>query len=232
MVNSAQSKIGNNMIAQIAQNLPALLKARRDFSALYPADMVARSGASYKPGDVQPDAVGQSASSGLAVGRFTLKLWDREYWVGYPHGHVVEAHGGREPDSAVQIVLLHYLIHADGMRPCGEWIAFRELPGGHAYDGAFQRETNQRLAQAFGARPEVVLQNARLLGGKPLGYGDASFSFLTLPHLALAVILHREDEEFSAAANVLYDAVAAHCLPTEDLAVVGELLVDRLTGKV
>ena len=210
---------------------PALLKARRDFSALHPADIVARSGASYKPGDVQPHAGGQGASSSPAVGQFTLKLWDREYRIDHPAGAVLEAQSGREPDVAIQIVLLHYLIHADGARPCGEWIPFRQLPGGHAYDGAFQREANQRLARAFDAQPEEVLHMARSLGGRPLGYGDASFSFLTLPHLVLAVILHRGDEEFPAAANVLFDAMAAHCLPTEDLAAVGEMLADRLMGE-
>ena len=131
----------------------------------------------------------------------------------------------------VQIILLHYLTYADGARPAGEWTPFRQLPGGQAYDGAFQWRANKRLpAQAFAERPLDVIEAARALGGTPLDYGDVSFSFDTLPRLAMAVVLHRSDDEFPATANVLFDAAASHCLPTEDLAVTGELLVARLTG--
>ena len=44
----------------------------------------------------------------------------------------------------------------------------------------------------------------------------------------MAVVIYEGDEEFSASANVLFDAAASNYLPTEDLAVLGGVLASRL----
>ncbi|RPI58153.1 MAG: DUF3786 domain-containing protein, partial [Chloroflexi bacterium] len=44
------------------------------------------------------------------------------------------------------ILLLHYLLTADGTATADRWIAFRNLPGGLGYDAAFQARANLRLA--------------------------------------------------------------------------------------
>jgi hypothetical protein len=44
----------------------------------------------------------------------------------------------------------------------------------------------------------------------------------------VAVVLDLADEEFPAWVNILFDGAASHYLPTEDWAVVGELLSSRL----
>ena len=69
---------------------------------------------------------------------------------------------------------------------------------------------------------------AKALGGESLTYGDAAFLFPMFPRLRLAVVLYLADEEFSASANVLFDAAAGHYLPTEDLAVLGGMLAGQL----
>lgn len=211
--------------------LPALMAARNDLLSRSWRHVVAVSGALYETGDVEPSPLTCYCEQGKSDARFKLRLWDRSYWIYQADGRVLEARTEQEPDVAVQIILLHYLTCADGARPAGEWIPFRQLPGGQPYDRAFQWRANQRLAQAFTAHPENVIESARVLGGTPMDYGDVSFSFDTLPHLAMAVVLNRSDDGSPVSANVLYDATASHCLPAEDLAVVGELLVERLMGK-
>jgi len=52
--------------------------------------------------------------------------------------------------------------------------------------------------------------------------------FRALPRVWLAVVVYKGDEEFSPAANVLFDAAAANYLPTEDLAVLGGYLASKL----
>jgi hypothetical protein len=44
----------------------------------------------------------------------------------------------------------------------------------------------------------------------------------------MAVIFYAGDDEFPSAVSVLYDSSAGHYLPTEDLAVLGGLLVGSL----
>ena len=47
----------------------------------------------------------------------------------------------------------------------------------------------------------------------------------------MSIILYRGDDEFPAKANILFDDAAEHYLPTEDLAVLGEILAENLTGE-
>jgi glutathione S-transferase len=150
------------------------------------------------------------------------------YAVQWPEGTVQRASDLETADVATQILLLHYLLAADGTPLASKWIAFRNLPGGLGYDAAFQKRASARLAQAFGSELASFQAGARALGGEPLTFGDASFLFRVLPRVWLAVVLHTADPEFPAEGNVLFDAAASHYLPTEDLAVIGGLLAGRI----
>lgn len=205
----------------------ALDLGRHDLAAMEPRDVAHRSGATYEELTAAADS-GDESASGRRVGQFRVRLWEKEYSIYYPEGSVYETKTGEEPAVAIQIILLHYLTHADGTRPVDEWIAFRQLPGGQAYEGAFRQRVNPALAAAFDANAAEVAAVAEVLGGAPLNFGDASYLFHTLPRLRMAAVFYRSDDEFPASANVLFDGAAEHCLPTEDLAVLGELLADLI----
>ena len=72
-----------------------------------------------------------------------------------------------------------------------------------------------------------MTQAAKLLGGVERSFGDASFEVEALKGIPLTYILWGA-EEFPAVANILYDESASNYLPTEDLAVLGELTTSRL----
>ena len=163
-----------------------------------------------------------------ASGQIEVRFWGRDYTVRHPEISVEEVETGQKPFIATQIVILHYLINADGAPMADNWVAFRELPDGLVYDAAFRRRANFRLAQAFGNDLEGFVAAAESLGGTRLTYGDVSFLFPLFPRLRLAAVLYLADEEFPASANVLFDAAASHYLPTEDLAVLGGMLAGRL----
>jgi len=144
--------------------------------------------------------------------------------------------GGAPAHVAVSILLLHYLLRADGTPPAGEWLAFRELPDGLFYAAAFAQRTEAPLAQAFGANAGSgdglagFRAAAAAAGGLPLDLADAAFAFQALPRLTLAVLVWDGDDEFPAQASVVFDAAAGHYLPAEDLAGLGGLLAGRLIG--
>jgi hypothetical protein len=161
-------------------------------------------------------------------GRFLVPFFGALHSVVWPQGTVQTVADGSDVDIWVQILLLHYLLTADGMPLAGEWIAFRNLPGGLGYDAAFQGRANYRLAGAFGTDDQAFIAAARSLGGERLAFGDASFLFRALPRVWLAVVLYLADEDFAASAQVLFDGTASHYLETEDLAVLGGMLASRL----
>lgn len=194
----------------------ALEKAREALRRQDPQITGWQSGADYYPDEQE------------GGGYWVLRFWGQDYHITYPQGEVHHAATGEPPSIAEQILMLHYLATADGNPMASRWAAFRELPGGLAYDAAFQGRTAHRLVGAFGEDVAGFVRAARALGGERLEFGDASFLFRIFPRLWLAVVLYAADEEFGASASVLFDGAADHYLPTEDLAVLGGMLASRL----
>ena len=196
----------------------ALQKAGTDFSHLDPMEAAAQAGVIY-------------TQLGSDAGQLQIAFFGTHYHVQWPSSTVFHVNDRKEPDVATRLLLIHYLLTADGTPMASKWIAFRNLPGGLGYDAAFQRRANEPLVKAFGAPGhgqtsfEVA---ARMIGGERLRFGDAAFCFRLLPRVWLTVVLYVADEEFPANANVLFDAAAAHYLATEDLAVLGGMLAGRL----
>jgi len=194
---------------------PALQKALRAFPSLKPTDTAAKAAVSYEALDA-------------GSGRFQVPFFGSLYHVHWPAGSAVRVADGEKADIATHIILLHYLLTADGAPMSSTWIAFRNLPGGLGYYAAFQGRASQRITHTFGHDALAFETGARALGGECLDFGDSSFLFRLLPRVWLAVVLYLADEEFPAEANVLFDASAEHYLPTEDAAVLGGLLASRL----
>jgi hypothetical protein len=161
-------------------------------------------------------------------GYFELACLNRRYQVSYPDGLVKSVDTAEKPNYALCLLILHYLAHADGRRLADRWIAFRELPDGLMYERALRQRAEPPLTSAFGQNLDRFRDAARALGGRPIDFGDAAFMFGILPRVRMSIILHRGDEEFPPAARVLYDGAAGHYLPTEDLAILGGLLVAAL----
>jgi hypothetical protein len=123
-------------------------------------------------------------------------------------------------------LLCHYAL-ANPTPLSGKLVKFKDLPGGYAYEGAFVQRAIQPIAEVFGEKPEELPKAARLLGGLRLNLGDSSVEINALKDIPLTYILWKKDE-FPASATILYDESASNYLPTEDLAVLGELTTARL----
>ena len=123
-------------------------------------------------------------------------------------------------------MLTHYAIGTP-LPLTGRLIKFKNLPGGYAYDVAFNNRAVKPLEQVFGENPARLAEVAEFLGGRRLSLGDGSAEISALRGIPLTFILYGSDE-FGASANILYDESASGFLPTEDLAVLGELAVLRL----
>lgn len=209
------------------------------------ADALERARADWAVAD--PTACAARAGCEVAGGCVRAPLFGRPHLVLHPGGEVVAltpAAAQLEPGpdakpahAAVAILLMHYLLTADGTPAAGEWLAYRELPGGLFYATAFSARAEAPLARAFagpagpsGPGPAAFGAAAARLGGEPLPLADAAFGFQALPRLAVAALLRVGDDEYPGTAAVLFDAAAAHYLPPEDLAGLGGHLAQLLTG--
>ncbi len=136
---------------------------------------------------------------------------------------------GNLSEWATQILttlLCHYSL-ANPIAPTGRLVKYKDIPGGYAYEDAFTKRAIEPIAEVFGEKPKNLLEAVDLLGGTKLTLGDASVEIPALKGIPLTYILWGK-EDFPASANILYDASASSYLPTEDLAVLGELSTLRL----
>jgi hypothetical protein len=124
------------------------------------------------------------------------------------------------------VLLSHYSL-ANPIAPSGKLVKFKDIPGGYAYEDAFAKRAIEPVGDCFGEKPDELPKAAKLLGGTQLEIGDASAQIIALKGIPLNFILWGSDE-FTASANILYDESASSYLPTEDLAVLGEITTLRL----
>jgi len=193
---------------------PALVKAQEEMKSRSPQVVAEWAGVQY--------------SGSEDAGEFTVRFWDSNYTIQFPDASILDA-AGAEPQIGTKIILLHYLLTATGVPLTDRWVAFREFPGGLGYDAAFQARANQRLAATFGERLPAFETAARGLGGMPLDVGDMAFTFDLLPRVRVAVVIYAADEEFPASANLIFDGATGDYLPTEDIAVLGDIVAGRLS---
>jgi hypothetical protein len=133
---------------------------------------------------------------------------------------------GKLEFEVLQVLLRHYA-KAEPVERAGILVKFACLPGGYAYEKAFLQRAVQPVAEAFGDEPERLVECAKRLGGFAVSFGDCTVEVPALPRIPLTVVVWRRSE-FPAQANILYDQTANNYLPTEDLAVLGELTTARL----
>jgi hypothetical protein len=190
----------------------ALDRARADWAAADPVASCALAGGTY-------------SKEGVVVPFFGVP-----HTITHPSGDVTVRDGAttKVAHSSIVIVLLHYLLTADGTRPADRWVTFRELPDGLFYAQAFAGHAEDLLGRRYGADLASFRHAGEALGGMSLDLADASFRFQALPRLAIAVLLWGGDEEFPGQARILFDGMAGHYLPTEDLSGIGDWLAHRL----
>lgn len=193
----------------------ALKQAIAGLDRLDPAAQAARAGARVAGMDGDQTLIG-------------LTFLGQPVQVDWPSGRVTDTETGQELSLWERVILLHYLGGTVEVPVGGEWIGFAQVPGAAFYSPAFMKRTNTPLAEAFGDDPQRLLIAGEGLGAEPYNLGDAGLILHVLPKVPIAVVVYGGDEEFPADAKVLYDTTISAYLNTEDIAVLGGLVVGRI----
>ena len=130
-----------------------------------------------------------------------------------------------------RVLLLHYLIRADGNPLSGKWVAYKDIPGGLLYAGVFARRVTEPLQRKFGKSARLFKETGIRSGGEPVEVGDASFILKAFPYVPLQYVLWEGDEEFPPSAQLLFDASVDHYLTLEDIVVLGQVTTGRLINR-
>lgn len=159
-------------------------------------------------------------------GHLVVPVLHREVSVSYPD---ISLRADPELDSfPLKLLTLIYLSSSDGAQPSGQWVAFRDLPGGRFYEPVVSRSVEQPLAVTYGDDLAALEKASLHLGGRAGEFGDASFIFTLLPLVLICFIVWRPDEEFPARATVLFDSNSSHHLTAFDLRMGAQEITSRL----
>ncbi len=148
-----------------------------------------------------------------------LAYLQQSYLIHWPSASVRHAGTGEEAPLVVQVLLLEYVLHANGQHPSGELIAFREIPGAATYDGPFSKRALLPLVNTFAGQGRLLLAAAASLGGTQATVADVSVTLPILPLLPLTYGIWHADDEFPASGVILFDASARKLLSIECLVV-------------
>jgi hypothetical protein len=188
--------------------------------------------ASIKKMDLQERAkkAGADYQKGEEGEKITVIFFSEPYQIQFPQ---IEFHSPfkKVVSLVTRILLLHYLIRADGNPLTGKWVAYKDIPGGLLYAGIFARRVTEPLQRKFGKSAESFREAGMKSGGEPVEIGDASFVLHAFPCVPLQYVLWEGDEEFPPSVQLLFDASVDHYLTLEDIVVLGQVTTGRLINR-
>lgn len=175
-----------------------------------PEDVAAKAGADYNPGTQSFHVVSFGQPVTIQTPEYKVTFGDTDNIL------ILEW----------RLVLLHYLLNADGTPLSGELAHFRSMPGGNSYEEPFQNRSVNFLAGAICNKPVANIQEvcAQLGGRLEKSSADVQAVFDLAPRFPVTLQIWRTDDEMKGSASILFDKRAPHYLPTEDMAVTASLV--------
>jgi hypothetical protein len=173
---------------------------------------------------------GASYEKGKSGEKITVHFFLEPYTIQLPQ---MEFHSPSQKivSLVTRILLLHYLIRADGNPLTGRWVAYKDIPGGLLYAGVFARRVTEPLQRRLGKSAKSFRETGIRSGGEPVEIGDASFILHAFPCVPLQYVLWEGDEEFPPSVQLLFDAAVDHYLTLEDMVVLGQVTTGRLINR-
>jgi hypothetical protein len=133
--------------------------------------------------------------------------------------------------AACDILLLRYLCEGKYFSENGKRLSYNEVPWGPVYYRNFDGRCLKRLAYGFGKdipRFKAAIEGTPALKAEKLPQGDAGYRIEFLSGFFITLIIYAEDDEFPPSAQILFDDNFIFAFTAEDLAVVGEVVIDKL----
>lgn len=177
----------------------------------------------YSPQSIQENTgIPYDADQGV----FHVKLLTDVFQVTYPGGEVT----GPIPNIkfSLKTLLLRYLVHAQGTKPSGRMIHYRDVPDGNIYYSNFYGRCLLRLAKTFKKDPEKLAEALKHIGGIPMDKADISYEVPFVNNIILYVFYWKGDDEFPPSTQILFSDNVQYYFSAEDLAFVGDILNDYL----
>ena len=171
------------------------------------------------------DLSNQKAPKNLSV-----RFMAQEYSVDIAAKKIIVLSGNQPAKDFLSILILHYLAQKLKGLPAlsGQWLTFRELSGVEGYYDAFHQRAIEPLIRKFGKDPDALKNVLKRIPGKLSDGGDVSIIIEAFADIPVLVKLWRQDAEFSADANIYFDAGIKNIFCIEDIVVLAQMVAGQL----
>lgn len=155
----------------------------------------------------------------------TMELLGEQFAVSHPDFTIV---GPAPLTNAERILFLRYLLDGRYTIPGGQYLTYREFPWGEVYLQQFTGRCIKRFAFSYGGKPELLNKIMESLPAKRLSHSDAGWEVALMPGLTIQFLLWLGDEEFPPNAQILFSDNFRCAFTAEDLANVGDIVLNRM----
>jgi hypothetical protein len=161
---------------------------------------------------------------------FNIRIMGGEYTAAFPGFELRDSAGVPVKSPYEKILFLRYLCEGTWLAGTGKSLAYQEIPWGQVYYANFRGRCVNRFAALLGNNPEAfrqIMEERKELRAERLSQGDAGYRFEAASGFYMSVIVWAGDDEFPPAAQLLFDDNFVCAFTAEDLAVFGEVVLDR-----
>jgi len=115
-----------------------------------------------------------------------------------------------------RLSVLHYLIGAEAVPPSGQLVRPSDLKIASLFLGSHTLPLNL-IADRYGRDTAGFMGQGIRFSGIGRKFGDAAVELHPFPRMPVTIILWREDAEFAARADLLFDRTCEHHVPPDIL---------------
>ena len=159
---------------------------------------------------------------------FHLRFIGRDVTITHPGFEAKYSESGEDLRDVERILIARFLLEARFVEPGGKFLAYAEMPWGEVYKANFNGRCILRLAFGFGRSLDKFEKVCLAVGGVAAAGGDKAFDIAFLGNLTVRLILWGADDEFQPSSQILFSDNFQYAFNAEDMAVVGDVLIDRL----
>ena len=171
-------------------------------------------------------------------GSFTLRLMNRTVLLSFPDMEAAYEDGAKTSDY-IRILMARYVMEGTAAQSSGRMLSFPEMPWGAVYEKAFRGRCLNRMAGTYGhdlarfakAMESIGAKEARDESGRFFGGADCAYDIDFMPGLTVRALLWKADEEFPAAAQILFSDNFALAFSAEDMAVTGDVFLNAMRSR-
>lgn len=159
---------------------------------------------------------------------FKIKFLNNTLYIKYPTGEVIFEDGQPLCDIAIKILILRFLINANGVKETKTYITYKEIEGGYVYYPNFKCRTISSFIKKYGKNLNLFEERMKKIEASKLNLGDISYKVRFINDTYVVFILWEGDDELEPSGNILFDSNISSYFNAEDLAVIPDIILKNL----